>query len=195
MRPSLEDLIATLRHRCTGAKTASVIALDGRSGVGKSTLAQQLAARLNAAIIPCDDFYAGGVELRREPPDQLADLCLDRDRLKSVLARVKSGRPAHYHAFDWSAFDGRLGTEPTRVEPAPVIIVEGVYAAHPDLRPLIDLAVLVELDEPERMKRLVAREGRISDWEGQWHRAENWYFTQLAPHEAYDLIVDAAEAQ
>lgn len=37
-----------------------VVAIDGRSGVGKSTFARDLAERLGAALVEGDDFFAGG---------------------------------------------------------------------------------------------------------------------------------------
>lgn len=73
------------------------------------------------------------------------------------------------------------------------MVVEGVYTARPELRDLLDLTALIEVPDKERRKRLVRREGGISDWERQWHRAEDWYFEHLAPPHSFDvLLFDAA---
>jgi hypothetical protein len=42
-------------------KNPLIIAIDGGSGAGKSTIALQLAKQLNAVIIPLDDFYAADI--------------------------------------------------------------------------------------------------------------------------------------
>jgi hypothetical protein len=36
---------------------------------------------------------------------------------------------------------------------------------------------------------LLAREGSIGAWERQWHEAEEWYFTHLAPPHGFDAIL------
>ncbi|GAA3339643.1 hypothetical protein GCM10017714_16110 [Curtobacterium pusillum] len=46
-----------------------VVLIDGRSGTGKTTLGNALAARLGAQIVHLDDVYRGGTdcERRRKP--------------------------------------------------------------------------------------------------------------------------------
>ena len=41
-------------------KNPILIALDGRSGTGKSTIAQVIASRVESVIVVSDDFYSGG---------------------------------------------------------------------------------------------------------------------------------------
>ena len=73
-----------------------LIAIDGRSGVGKSTLALRLSQQLNARIVNGDDFFAGGTGLRKDPPEALAQVCIDRVRLGVVLKRLKFGQTVKY---------------------------------------------------------------------------------------------------
>ncbi len=54
-----EQIIAKI-HNLLENKTRVLVALDGRSGVGKSTLAHLLAEKTKGVIILSDDFYAGG---------------------------------------------------------------------------------------------------------------------------------------
>ena len=191
MTQRVDDLIISLAERLGRRRAYSaaplLVAVDGRSGVGKSTFAGRLARRLGAALICGDDFYAGGTGLRGESPQALADICIDRGRLKSVLQALKSGRPARYAPFDWEAFNGALATQEPAIHPHAIIILEGVYANHPDLRALIDFSILLQVPEPERERRLRAREGEITPWERQWHRAEDWYFATLARPGDFDV--------
>lgn len=78
-----------------------VVALDGRSGTGKSTLARALSDSLGAAVIEGDDFYAGGIELRGESPEARAACCIDWTRQRPVLEALRAGREAIWRAFDW----------------------------------------------------------------------------------------------
>lgn len=185
----LPSLVALVRARAARLGRPCVVALDGRSGVGKSTLAARLAGALDAVVVGGDDFYAGGVELRDDGPEERARDCIDWRRQRSVIEALRARRPASYHAFDWQAFDGRLDATPTRVEPREVIVVEGVYSARPELADLVDLRVLVRVEDGLRIARLVAREGGIGAWERQWHAAEAWYFAHVAPPGAFDVHV------
>ena len=195
MTQRADDLITSLADRLGSHRSPSasprLIAVDGRSGVGKSTFAERLARRLDAALISGDDFYAGGTDLRSDAPEELADACIDRARLGSVLQQLKVNRSARYAPFDWEAFDGAAAKRERVIHPREILVLEGVYSNHPDLREFIDLSVLLRLPEPERQRRLLAREGEITQWERQWHRAEAWYFQHLAQPEDFDVVASA----
>jgi uridine kinase len=167
-----------------------VVAIDGRSGVGKSTLAEWLSRRLPATMIEGDDFYAGGTGILGDPPEARAARCIDWRTQRDVLSALRAGQGADYHAFDWDAFDGSLAASVTHVAPAKIILLEGVYSARPELRDLVDFRLLITVPDDLRLARLQAREGEIGDWEIQWHEAEEWYFAIAAPPAAFDLVID-----
>ena len=194
--PSVEDGARAIARDLLGRRGPGVrpliVAIDGRSGVGKSTLAREVAVRVGASIVEGDDFFAGGVGVRSEPDRLLADRCIDRARLRGVLTTLRSGHAAAYRPFDWNRFDGRLAGLPKTVEAREIVLAEGVYSFHPDLRDVFGASILVEAPEDVRSARLVRREGAISEWERQWHRAEAWYFEHLSPPPVFDTIVRTA---
>ena len=55
---SLSDLIEKIEQLLLKQKVV-VVALDGRSGAGKSTISSVLLAKFDAVLVCCDDFYAG----------------------------------------------------------------------------------------------------------------------------------------
>lgn len=169
-----EQLIARIRERARELRRPCMVALDGRSGAGKSTLAAHLAGALDASMLDGDGFFAGGVVMRSDTPQERARDCIDWARQRTVLQSLRAGREASYLAFDWEAFDGRLEAEPTVVEPRSIVIIEGVYSARPELGDLVDYRVLLRVSEATRVARLLAREGSIGAWERQWHEAEEW---------------------
>jgi uridine kinase len=87
-----------------------LIALDGRSGVGKSTLANTLVDLVDdGRLIVGDDFYAGGTDeewAARTPSERRAHVIdwarLRNDALKPLLA----GEKARWQAFDWETGRG-----------------------------------------------------------------------------------------
>jgi len=195
MRQRADDLIASIADGLAGRRAPStspwLIAIDGRSGVGKSTFAERLSERFNAGLIAGDDFYAGGTSLRRDGPEELADSCIDRKRLGSVLRQLKSGRHARYRPFDWAAFDGAVSNQERSIHPHAILILEGVYSNHPDFRAFIDFSILLVAPEQVRERRLRAREGEITQWERQWRRAEDWYFNNLARPWDFDVVASS----
>ncbi len=177
-----------------------VVALDGPSGAGKSTLATIIAQDLDAAIIPCDDFFAA--EIPRAVWDTLtptarAAAALDWRRLRTeALDPLLSGRPAQWHAFDFAAGEQPDGTYLMRRDfverkPCAVILLDGAYSTRPELADLIDLSVLVDAPVEIRHARLAAREDPqfLTAWHARWDEAEEFYFKHLRPPSSFDIVV------
>lgn len=102
-----------------------VLAIDGRAGSGKSSLANQLAALLPASVIHLDDFFLP-VELRS--PERLAEpggnFHYERFRTE-VLPCLRQAEPFSYRKFDCGRMD--YGEE-VEIPSAPWLIVEGAYS-------------------------------------------------------------------
>ena len=81
-------------------------------------------------------------------------------------------------------------------EPAQVVILEGVYSCRPELADLFDLRVLYDARREVRLQRIAEREGADyrTDWNRRWEEAEQWYFTQVMPPHAFDLVLSAEDA-
>ncbi len=177
-----------------------VVALDGPSGSGKSSLARELAASTRATVIPTDDFFAAELTAAdwdaRSAAERARD-ALDWRRLRqSALEPLRAGQRALWYPFDFAAGvrpDGSysMSTTAVRREPAPVVIVEGAYCTRPELADLIDLAVLVDAPAAIRHERLAAREepAFLEAWHRRWDDAEAFYFTHVRPAASFDLVV------
>jgi para-aminobenzoate synthetase len=185
----LEPLAQAIAAQAGGMDRPLIVALDGRSAAGKTMLAAALGERLDAGVIEGDDFYAGGVAVRAEPPAAMVAACTDWQHQRLVLDLLRSGRQASWNAFDWEAFDGQACTELTVMSPKPIIILEGVYAARPELADLIDIAIMVRADEGVRESRLLARQEHTGPWEKQWHAAEDYYFEFVRPLTSFNMLV------
>jgi len=148
-------------------------------------------------VIDGDDFYAGGTAAEWDAmnPAEKASHCIDWRRQRPVLAALARGEPASWHRYDWATDDGRLLEHPTVCPPAPVIILEGVYSARPELADLFDLRVLYDAVADVRRQRIVEREGEDhrAAWNWRWEEAEQWYFSKAMPRSAFDLVITAAE--
>jgi uridine kinase len=174
-----------------------LVAIDGGSGAGKSTLALEVGRRTSAAVIDGDDFYAGGTaaEWDAMSPAERASHCIDWRRQRPVLEALARGEPASWHPYDWDTDDGRLLDHPTVCQPAAVVVLEGVYSGRPEMSDLFDIRVLYEAPAGIRRRRIVEREGEDhrTEWNRRWEAAEQWYFGNVMPRSAFDLVIPAAE--
>ena len=84
-----------------------------------------------------------------------------------------------------------MKTEATRVEPASVIILDGVYSSGPQMADLVGLSILVEAPNEQRLTRLAKREEAefLTQWHARWDAAEDFYFSSVRPKESFDVVV------
>lgn len=182
-----------------GRTTPLVVAIDGRSGAGKSSIAAEVAAALDVAIIPTDDFYAAHVsnaEWDARTPAQRAADGIDWRRLRAnAIEPLMAGRTAAWYPFEFEAKrpDGTfpLATSVVTRDPAAVILLDGAYSARPELADLIDLSVLVDVSPAERRRRLVERDGKayMDGWQARWGVAEDYYLRSVRRPSSFDLVV------
>lgn len=204
---SVSDTLRRYLERTLEAHGAPlVIALDGRSGVGKSTIASQLAAVLPATIIPGDDFFAAeltSADWDARSASERARDAIDWRRLRrQVLEPLRAGQSATWYPFDFVAgerADGSytLSSEPVRRDPAAIIILDGAYSSRPELANLVDCAILVEAPAATRRERLASRETPdfLEAWHRRWDAAEDYFFTKVRPRESFDVVVDIVESR
>jgi uridine kinase len=195
-----DSILSAVHPRLAGRAAPFLLALDGPSGAGKSTLAAALAAALpSVVLVSSDDFYAAHVpsaEWDLMPPAERAAQAVDWRRLRvEALEPLKAGRPARWRPFDFEAVQAD-GTYPLRAAPevrapAAVIVLDGAYSSRPELADLIDLSVLVEAPAAVRRTRLAAREPAafLVEWHARWDAAEAYFFGQVRPPSAFDLVV------
>ena len=179
------DALAEMIADRQGSGSPLVVAVDGHSSSGKSTLGQRLAAVLpEAGLLHTDDLaWHHGV---------FAWDGLLRD---SVLPVVRAGAELDYRPPQWRA-RRRTGsiTLPGRLD---YLVVEGVGASQPSLRDCYDLVIWVETEEPTRsardLVRLAAGEMSAEVFE-RWMAEENAYTTLERPWEHADLLVYGGES-
>ena len=166
-----------------------VLALDGRCGSGKTTLADRLAKQFPASIVlHTDDFYLPPAQ-RLHGWEKLPCANMDLVRLRDEALRpAYAGRQVQYRAY--SCREGAY--QPTQTLPAqPLVILEGSYSHHPLLAPYEDFRVFMTCSDAEQTRRLQAREGdRYPDFAARWVPLEEAYFTQHNIEDAADFVMD-----
>lgn len=149
--------------------------IDGRSGSGKTELAIALSAALGIDLVRLDDLYPGWDGL---------------DAGSAAVPAILEGRP--WRTWDW---ERGVPGQWRRADPALPIVVEGVGAISMASRALADVGIWMELDEPTRRERALARDGEsyAPHWD-RWARQELAFIGSQRPSTLADLIVDGTDA-
>jgi len=149
-----------------------VIGIAGGTGSGKTTVANVILNRVGKhriAYLPHDAYYR---DLSKLPLAQRAAINFDHpNSIESELMikhiqRLKDREAVEIPIYDFSI---HTRTEKTiRVEPHPVIIVEGILIfAEPELRKLFDVKLFVDTDPDirfiRRLQRDIAERGRTTE--------------------------------
>ena len=184
-----QELVAEVRALQSPQGTV-VVAIDGRSAAGKTTVAVWLASELDAALVHMDDFYRDMPEADRWllNPSQGVEQFFDWQRLRrDALEPLAGGQTVSYRGYDWDA-GGGLSAEHQVVEAAAVVILEGVYAARPEFDDLVNLRVLVDAPPEQRTRRRRERADH-QGLEDRWDAAEELYFTEVRPPGTFDRVL------
>jgi uridine kinase len=152
-----------------------IVAIDGPGGAGKSSLAAYLARELDAAIVHTDDFASWD-----NPVDWWPEL------IEKVLQPLAVGRRARYTPTSW----GGPERKQIVVEPAEVVLLEGVTASRDAFRPYLAYAIWIESPRDVRLRRGLDRDGEHAraDWE-RWMAGEDAYIERERPAERANIVL------
>jgi hypothetical protein len=137
---------AAARRAVPRSGRTRVVAIDGRSGAGKTSLAAALRAELGAPVVTLEDLYGGWDGLERG-----IDLLVSE-----VLAPLSVGRAARVPRYDWVR--AAWGT-PWLLAPPELLIVEGVGAGARRAAAYESVLVWIEAPASVRKKRALDRDG------------------------------------
>lgn len=161
------DAVLQWLNQATGPALCTI---DGQAGVGKSTLAQVLAAESGWTLISMDDVYPGWSGL---------DAAIGTMRDEFVPALL-SGVRADWHQWDWAA--AQLA-ERVSVPAGSRVIVEGCGAtALCSAASGSVLQLWLSVPEEIRQQRIHTRDGAAFDaqWP-EWERNWNAYLAREQP--------------
>ncbi|MCL4507058.1 MAG: uridine kinase [Chloroflexi bacterium] len=161
-----------------------IFGVAGGTGSGKTTVARAILQRIgqeHIAYVPHDAYYRHQSHLTLEErrrtnydhPDSL-----ETTLMIEHLQQLATGKAAEIPVYDFTI---HLRTNRTlRVEPAPIILVEGILIfAEPELRRLFDIKLYVDTDVDIRLIRRLQRD--VQQRGRTFESVINQYLTTVRP--------------
>lgn len=140
-----------------------IIGVAGGTGSGKTTVAHAIIERVGReriALVQHDAYYRDQsgktpevrARVNYDHPDSL-----ETELMIEHLRQLRAGCPIEMPVYDFATHTRK--TETRRVEPHPVILVEGILIfADPALREMFDVKVFVDTDADIRLIRRLQRD-------------------------------------
>lgn len=172
------DLIRTIENF-----NEAIIAIDGPSASGKTTLANEIKQQFGAIIIHMDDYFLASSQRTSEIAGNI-----DFDRLnEEVFNNLKSPHIKSNH------FNCKTNTLEMRQaqKRKPLVVIEGAYSMHPKINNNYDFKVFMDISEANQQSRLIKRNGKEKylEFRDIWIPRENHYFNKLDIKKTADMLI------
>lgn len=189
----MESLFAPVLSRVEALlKTTprALVAIDGRSASGKTTLAALLGRTFPCTVLHMDDYYLPPAQRPprwREIPAGNMDLSRLRDE-----ALVPAGLGQEILSRPYDCQTGRF-SGPFHLSHTPLTVIEGSYSLHPSLRKFYDFTVFLTCSKSVQEARLRARAPeKVNTFLNLWVPLEERYFASCEVSRAASLVLNTS---
>jgi uridine kinase len=140
-----------------------VIGIAGGSGSGKTTVVRAITRQLNSdvVVIPQDSYYKDSSHLPMEERQKINfdhPDAIDWKLMCQQIRELKQGKTIQQPVYSYITCT-RSKTETITVEPAEVIIVEGILIfTCKELRDQMNIKIFVDADDDDRLMRIIVRD-------------------------------------
>lgn len=205
------EILARRIEESLSSREHLILAIDGRSASGKTTLAARLSGQFKADVIHMDDFFLP-LPLRTAPRLAEPGGNVHYERfLQEIIEPLRKARrqpscPDHgameasfcagaLPALSWRRFDcscGSFSPELCHTSGRPLLILEGAYSMRPEFRHVYDLSVFLTVPACVQKERILARNGaeRWTDFQEKWIPMEEKYFSYYQIEHCCDLTLE-----
>lgn len=159
-------------------KGDAVIAIEGGSASGKTTLASVIEKIYDCNVFHMDDFF---LRPEQRTPQRFAETGgnIDKERFcEEIIDPLTKRKTVRYRRFDCST--QTLG-EVITVAPKKLTVIEGAYSMHPNFARCYDFSVFLDIDPQLQRERILKRNTPqlAKRFFEEWIPLENAYFSQM----------------
>lgn len=170
-------------------KDKLIMAIDGRSASGKSSLGKLLYEKYDCNLFHMDHFFLPA-KLKSEERLNEAGGNVDYKRFKNdIMDKLIENEPFKYEIFNCKV---QALTEERSIIPKKLNIVEGSYSMHPMLIKNYDLKIFLDIKDKSQKERILSRNGieMYKKFINEWIPLEDKYFSELKIRDKADIVID-----
>lgn len=166
-----------------------ILAIEGGSASGKTTLAQLLRELYDCTVLHMDDFF---LRPEQRTPKRFSEIGgnVDRERLlQEVMLPLSQNKKILYSRFDC---EKQQLMPPLEIVSKPLTVVEGAYSMHPVLADFYDLSVFLDIGEEYQKERILKRNSPMfaKRFFEEWIPLENAYFSETAIRDRCNICIE-----
>lgn len=181
------ELVDRIQHLLS-AKGSCIVAIDGMSASGKTTLGNDLHNHFSdSTLFHMDDYFL-------QPHQRTTERLLtpgggvDYERFhQDVISRLHHPDGCNYQRFNCQT---QTLEKLQKVTPKSLVIIEGAYSQHPYFGDIYDIRIFCEINQVEQKARILKRDGKAKwlRFESEWIPREHAYFTHYQIKERSELL-------
>lgn len=193
-QPAIEAINDLLEDEDYMDEEILIIAIDGRSGSGKTSLAEFLSEKFDANVFHMDDFFLREEQRTAERMNETGGN-IDYERFREeVLIPLWYGDPVNY--VPYNCMTSKLDEDAAKIiKPKRINIVEGSYSQHPYFGDPYQLRIFCDIDPENQLKNIASRIGEdnplLLRFKNEWIPKENAYFDANNIEENSDVYISS----
>lgn len=159
-------------------KEVILVAIDGQSASGKTTLARRIQEEFDCNVFAMDDYFLRPCQRTKERLHEVGGN-VDYERFyKEVLVPAKQKSEVFYQPYCCKT---QTLLSPMTIKPKRLVIIEGAYSLHPYFNDPYQLKVLCLIKEELQRERILKRNGALmlNRFMTEWIPKENIYLKEL----------------
>ena len=180
--PLFERIDELLKHKDV------IVAIEGGSASGKTTLSAVLGTIYDCTILHMDDFFLRPEQRTPERYEEIGGN-IDRERfMEEILIPLKAKKTLNYRKFDCTTMTLCPGIP---VIPKKLTVIEGVYSMHPAFSDYYDISVFLDISSDLQKKRIAKRNTKemFERFYKEWIPLEEVYFAHTKTKQRSDFPI------
>ena len=183
---SFEKIFAEIDKKLEKGKV--IVAIEGGSASGKSTLAKVIKEIYDCNLFHMDDFFLRPEQRTTERFSEVGGN-VDRERFYTeVINSLVNNKVIKYRPFDCMTQSLK---EPITASQKQLTVIEGVYSMHPSFGEYYNLAIFMDINAPCQKDRIQKRNSPIfaKRFFEEWIPLENIYFDKTNIRNRCDMVI------
>lgn len=188
--PKINEIKTAIDKLISSDKKTILVAIDGKSTGGKTTLGKYLSKIYDSNLYHMDDFFLQGFQRTKERMSEIGGN-VDYERfLKEVITPILEFKEVSYTPFDCSTFTLRYD-KTLHLPHKRLNIIEGLYSQHPYFNNPYSLKIFMDIEDNKQLERLSLRENddKLAKFIELWIPKENAYFKKYHIQEKSDIVI------